>query len=135
MLSRLKAIQLYKEMLRDLEEIKRARMHLGDYDGIDLGSVIVTKDRTNSKLSELLAKKAKADGYNFFESPVQSIVDGSIATIFKIDNEPEEVRNKREEEINRRVAEYDKIIGLDRLIEEYDNSNILDLDQYINNKR
>ena len=130
MFDRVKAIKYYKAMLRDLEEMKKSRMRVGDYDGIDLGSVVVLDDHTDSKLASLLAKKAEADGYNFVASPVQSVVDGSIATIFKIDNEPEEVRAKREQEIHKLMAMLNERLGLDNPNEELNDSKIVNLDEF-----
>lgn len=103
MFEKRRAISIYKQLLKDLEKVKRIMKNAEEYDGFDRGYAIVSKKYVNDKLNHYLQKLADKDGYNFNAHDTMNVVDGNISTMYIIDNESEEFKRKREEELMAQV--------------------------------
>lgn len=90
MFDKKRAKKFYKEMLKDMMEIKKILEKTDEYDGVDKGFVIVPKKKDSKKISYYLADFATNDNYNLQIFDVQKSIDGSEATLYIIDNDNKE---------------------------------------------
>ena len=132
MFEKRRAISIYKQLLKDLEEVKRVMENSEKYDGFDRGYAIVSRKYVNDKLNHYLQELAAKDGYNFNVHDTMNVVDGSKSTMYIIDNESEEFKRKREEEIIAQVKtisqkERKKVVNLDS---SKNKSKVIKLDDY-----